>query len=267
MPSDREPAATVRLIRLIRWPVAILALAAVVLLGIRELRRTVLAGGQVTADTVRAVGESAADIAGRFASGTITTTFVAAIPRLVPDGGTLLELAAYEATETLRRTDDRRIFFDMVPLGATVSEIRVPVTYRYHLRLDDEWRLEVSNGVCLVLAPTIRPTLPPAIHTDRMEKRSESGWLRFNADEEMAALEKSLTPTLSERAADADHIELIRETCRRRVADFVESWLLIEQQWGPGRFTHVEVVFADEPPAARTDRPVIGGVEVSGSRR
>jgi hypothetical protein len=234
------------LVRAVRWPIVITVLALISFLAARELRDTVREGGQATAETVRAVGDSAAEIASRFRTGTITTTFVAAIPRLTPDGGTLLELAAFEATETISRTDDRRIFFDMVPLGSTVSEIRVPVTYRYHLRLDEEWRLEVSDGVCVVHAPPIRPSLPPAIHTDRMEKRSESGWLRFNEDEEMEALERSLTPTLAARAGNADHIELVRERCRARVADFVENWLLLEEQWGPGRFTHVEVFFADE---------------------
>jgi hypothetical protein len=94
-----------------------------------------------------------------------------------------------------------------------------------------------------------------------MEKRSESGWLRFNEDEEMEALERSLTPSLVARAGNADHLELVRERCRVRVADFVRSWLLLEDQWGPGRFTHVEVVFADEvadepsslPPAVDPD--------------
>lgn len=224
--------------------VAVVAMAT--LLIVRELRETAKEGGRAAADTVRAMSDGAAEIASRFATGTITTTFISAIPRLVPDGGARLELAAFEATETLSRTDDRRIIFDMVPLGSTVSEIRVPVTYRYHLRLDEEWRLMVADGNCLVHAPPIRPTLPPAIHTDRMEKRSESGWLRFNEDEEMESLERSLTPSLVERARDADHLELVRERCRRRVAEFVQSWLLLEQQWGPERFTHVEVVFGDE---------------------
>ena len=48
---------------------------------------------------------SAAEIASRFQSGTITTTFVSAIPRLAPDSGLRLELAAFEATEILTRTD------------------------------------------------------------------------------------------------------------------------------------------------------------------
>lgn len=236
-------------LRLLRWPLVVLALAALVVLGVRELRRTAAEGGRAAADTVRAAGERAADIAARFKTGTITTTFVSAIPRLVPDGGTKLELAAFEAVETISRTDDRRVFFDLVPLGSTVSEIRVPVTYRYHLRLDEPWRLTVTDGACVVHAPAIRPSLPPAIHTDRMEKRSESGWLRFDEDEQMAALERSLTPTLSERASDPDHLELVRERCRLRVAEFVRSWLLLEDQWGPGRFTSVRVVFADEEAA------------------
>lgn len=244
MPEDKP--GFLPILRVVRWPLVVAAIAVVVLLVVRELRETAQTGGRAAADTVRAIGEGAAEIAGRFATGSITTTFVSAIPRLVPNGGTLLELAAFESTETLSRTDDRRIFFDLVPLGATISEIRVPVTYRYHLRLDEEWRLTVAGGTCVVHAPPIRPTLPPAIHTDRMEKRSESGWLRFNEDEEMESLEKSLTPRLVERARDADHLELVREPCRRRVSEFVRSWLLLEDQWGPERFTHVEVIFGDE---------------------
>ena len=37
--------------------------------------------------------DAIAGITERFATGTITTTFTAAIPRLVPDGGTKIELA------------------------------------------------------------------------------------------------------------------------------------------------------------------------------
>ena len=246
----------------LRWPVVVVVLALVMLFGVRQLRETAREGGRATVDTVRALGEGAADIASRFSTGTITTTFVSAIPRLVPDGGTLLELAVFEATEIMSRTDDRRIFFDLVPLGATISEIRVPVTYRYHLRLDEEWRLAVADGTCVVHAPPIHPSLPPAIHTDRMEKRSESGWLRFNEGEEMDTLERSLTPTLVDRAKDSDHLELVRERCRRRVGEFVQSWLLLEDQWGAERFTSVVVVFADEEgdvPSALSPSIVEGG--------
>jgi hypothetical protein len=82
-----------------------------------------------------------------------------------------------------------------------------------------------------------------------MEKRSASGWLRFDENEQMEALERSLTPTLSVWARNPDHLDLVREQCRRRVAEFVRSWLLLENQWGPKRFTSVTVVFADEKEA------------------
>ena len=252
--ADHEPDRS-SLLSALLWPTVIVALALIALLGVRELRWAARDGADAAGDAIRAVGEGAASIASRFTSGTINTTFVAAIPRLVPDGGTLLELAAFEATETVTRTDDRRVFFDMVPLGATISEIRVPVTYRYHLRLDEPWRLDVRKATCVVHAPKIRPTLPPAIHTDRMEKRSESGWLRFDEDQQMETLEKNLTPTLVDRAADPDHIDLVREHCRHRVAEFVRSWLLLEDQWGPDRFTSVVVLFADEVDAAPSTLP------------
>jgi len=251
------------LLRALRWPVVILALAGLAVLAVRAIRDTAREGGRAAVNAVHAAADGAAEVAARFATGTITTTFRAALPRLVPDGGAKLELAAFEAVETISRTDDRRVFFDLVPLGATASEIRVPVTYRYHLRLDEPWHLAVADGTCVVRAPPIRPTVPPAIHTDRMEKRSESGWLRFDADEQMAELERSLTPRLTEWAGDRDHIELVRELCRRRVADFVQSWLLLEDQWGPGRFTQVEVVFADEAGGVPT---VVVAPDIEGAR-
>ncbi len=233
-------------LRLVRWPLVAVIVVAGVWFAARGVWQAARDGARGSAEAVRAIGEGAAEVAGRFATGTITTTFVSAIPRLVPDGGTKLELTVLEASETLSETDNRRVFFDLVPIGSTVSEIRVPVTYRYHLRLDEPWRLEVAGGRCLVHAPAIRPSLPPAIHTDGMEKRSESGWLRFDEDERMAELERRLTPTLSDRARDPDRIDLVREHCRRQVEQLVRNWLLLENQWGPGRFTHIEVVFADE---------------------
>jgi hypothetical protein len=140
------------------------------------------------------------------------------------------------------------VLFDLVSLGSTVSEIRVPVTYRYHLRLQDPWHLEVleSRQECLVHAPRIRATLPPAIHTDAMEKLSRSGWLRFDASQQMEALERSITPTLRERAEHPDHVDLVRERCRRRVAELVRGFLLREDHWRLDRFRAIRVVFADE---------------------
>lgn len=239
----------------LRWPLVVLAVAALAALLAARACRVVERTGRAGADAVHALGEEARGLAERFRTGTITETFVAAIPRLAPDDGLKLELAALEATETFTRTAEQRAFWELVPLGTTVSEIRVPVTYRYHLRLDEPWRLEVYEHTCVVHAPPIRPTLPPAIHTDGLEKRTQSSWLRFDGDLQMQELERSLTPRLELRAGNADHLELVRDRCRRRVAEFVRHWLLAEDHWRDDRFRAITVVFADETEAVAVSEP------------
>jgi hypothetical protein len=234
------------IVRAFRWPAVVLTLGLVAYLVVHQVSRTAREGGRAAVGVVRELGMGAVNIAAAFRSGTITNTFISAIPNFAPDSGARLELAAFEAVEIMRTTDELRIAWDLIPLGTTVSEIRVPVTYRYHLRLDEPWRLEVEGQSCLVHAPQIRPTLPPAIHTDRLEKFSDSGWLRFNEDEQMEELHHGITPLLSVRAADPTHLELVREKCRREVAEFVRSWLLLEDHWRVDGFRSVTVVFADE---------------------
>jgi hypothetical protein len=244
--SGHQPRGWIDLVQALRWPVVILALGLIAYLIVHQIGRTAEEGGRAATEMVRELGEGAVDIAAAFKSGTITNTFISAIPSFAPDSGARLELASFEAVEILRSSDELRIAWDLIPLGTTITEIRVPVTYRYHLRLDEPWLLEVEDQSCLVHAPRIRPTLPPAIDTGRMEKFSERGWLRFNEAEQMEELERSITSALSTRAGDPRHIEMVRERCRLEVAEFVRSWLLHEDHWREDRFRAVTVVFADE---------------------
>ncbi|MEN8164632.1 MAG: hypothetical protein ABFS37_10930 [Acidobacteriota bacterium] len=242
MKTDSDPKPWLHALYLIRWP----AVAIVILIiGWLSIQSALQVGKETTLEVVDRAAEAINQLGVGFTSTTITETFTASIPQLGTEG-MLLEVAQLEATETFERRDEKRAFYDLVPLGVTVSEIRVPVTYRYHLRLEDPWTLDVREGICLVHAPTIRPTKPPAIHTDGMEKRIEDSWLRFDEAEVMDELEQSLSLRLSARAGSPQRIDLVRETCRVRVADFVRSWLLAEEQWGQGRIIAVDVVFADE---------------------
>ena len=246
MNTPGRPFGRLEILRALRWPAVVLGLGLIAYLAVHEMARTVREGGRAAAEAVSELGRGAVDIAAAFRTGTITNTFISAIPSFAPDNGTSLEVAAFETVEILRITDELRIGWDLVSLGTTASEISVMVTYRYHVRLDEPWRLEVEDQSCVVHAPPIRPTLPPAIDTGRMEKRSEGGWLRFNEAEQMENLERGVTAALSERAVDSAHLELVRERCRRRVAEFVRSWLLQEDHWRSDRFRSVTVIFADE---------------------
>jgi hypothetical protein len=253
--SDDQPQSWLDIIRALRWPVVILALGMLAYLVFYQIGRTAREGGRAATEIVRELGEGAVDIAAAFKSGTITNTFISAIPSFSPDSGARLELASFEAVEIFRSTDELRIGWDLIPLGTTVTEIRVPVTYRYHLRFDEPWLLEVEGQSCIVYAPEIRPTLPPAIDTGRMEKFSERGWLRFNEEEQMEKLEQGITAVLSERAGDPRHLEMVRERCRLELAEFVRSWLLLEDHWRDDRFRSVTVVFADEETTDAGVRP------------
>ncbi len=230
----------------LRWPMVLIALA---LIALAFYVVTLRQAGQAV-DSVGSMVGGAADraetIAKSFLTGNVTETFLASIPEVNTSGSGLLELASADVTETFTRSDERRVLWDIVSLGTTASEIKVPVTYRYHLELADPWRLEVTGQTCVVYAPQIRPTQPPAIHTDRMEKRSEESWLRFDAEEQLDDLQRSITPRLISRARDPRHLDLVREQSRRTVAEFVRAWLLREDQWRDDRVFAIKVVFPDE---------------------
>jgi hypothetical protein len=178
---------------------------------------------------------------------TITDSFRERIRKVTGTQGDVLEVATLEADETFTRMDAKSLAWNLVYLGTTISEIRASAVYRYHLKISDEWTLNTQGDTCFVIAPAIRPTQPPAIRTETMEKKSQAGWARFNAAENLSALEKSITPTLERRAGNPTHITSIREPARQAVAKFVKTWLLSDQQ-NLG-MKKIIVVFTDEPAA------------------
>ncbi len=177
----------------------------------------------------------------------ITETFHQEVTKITSTNGDVLEIATMETVETVTKSDTKSLLNETIYLGTTESEIRVPVVYRFNIKLSDPWQLSVQDGHCVVIAPPVRPSLPPAIRTEGMEKRTEAGWLRFNASESLAQLEKNLTPTLEKRAGGHIQIPGVRENCRKSVAQFVRAWLLREQGLDAGLIKDIVVIFPDEP--------------------
>ena len=197
-------------------------------------------------DTIKSGALWLRDLTGHLTHQQITETFRQSVTEIISTNGDTLEVAMMQTDETLTKVDMKTAFNDLLNLGTTVSEIRAPVVYRYHVRLSDPWQVSVDHGVCTVRAPALRPSLPPAIRTEGMEKKSEAGWLRFNAAENLAALEKGLTPTLEKRAGDAAHLHLIRESARKSVAEFVKNWLLKSSAQRAEPIRTISVIFPDE---------------------
>jgi hypothetical protein len=179
-------------------------------------------------------------------TGAITQEFKEYLPTVGYTDG-ILETATSSVPETFTHSDSAWLF-TTVPLGTTVSEIRVPAVYRYHVQLSDPWKLMTRGPVCIVLAPQFDASLPPAIVTGQMEKSTSNGWLRFNGNDNLASLEKGITGELNKRANDKTHRDYVREASRQSVAQFVKTWLMKEDAWREDRFHQIVVLFPDEAP-------------------
>ncbi|MAS96855.1 MAG: hypothetical protein CMO55_27000 [Verrucomicrobiales bacterium] len=169
--------------------------------------------------------------------------------------GNILEVATAEASERFSRKTNLNMFGKTLPLGTTVSEITVPATYRFHINLKDEWFVTSDGSRLMVLAPKIRPSLPVAFDTGKMQKKTKSGWARWDGAENLDELEKSLTAKLSERAQSEETIAEVREESRVAVAKFVRDWLIGSEEWGKGRFEEITVLFPGESGQSLSSSP------------
>lgn len=185
-----------------------------------------------------------------FSEQLITHTFISALPSLTRELN--LEIARSWQMETVERSETKRLLG--LNLGTNTAQIRMPVTYRYHLRLHDPWTLKTKGQAVIVQAPEIRPSQPPAIHTDQMSIESKRGWCRMPPVELVDQLHHDLTPTISQYAQDPRRLAFVRETARQSVAEFVRLWLARENRWSQGKFNSIHVRFRDENtlPAAPT---------------
>jgi hypothetical protein len=183
-------------------------------------------------------------VAGAAGRTDITDSFRQSLIEVKGTNGDVLETGTIEVKETFTRQNALTVAWNLVYLGTTTSEIEVPAVYRYHILLSDPWQVSIQGDRCTVVAPKLRPTLPPAIRTNLMQKRTAAGWGRFNAEENLSDLEKSITPSLETRAGNPGNIDLVREPSRKAIAAFVKTWLLKNQ---PGQATpDIQVYFPDE---------------------
>jgi hypothetical protein len=170
-------------------------------------------------------------------------------------GGTL-EVARIKAYETLRRTSPgAEVFWGLVDTGDTVSEIDAAVLFRYHIALAKEWPIRCDRAVCVVRAAAIQPTLPPAVYSDEVRKRTASGWARFDKNENLALLERGMTAELGKRASTPRNLAAATDAGRRTVREFVTTWLL-KSHLQPGQAApRIVVLFPGETaePGPRQD--------------
>jgi hypothetical protein len=159
--------------------------------------------------------------------------------------GGLLAVSTIKAPEFFQATAEHQVLG--VPVGQTTSQIRVPAVYQYHVELAPDWKVTLRDKTFIVVAPRVKPTLPVAIDTARLERYASGIWSPFTGASELDRLQQSISASLAAKAVLPSYIQFQREAARVTVSEFVAKWLLTQERWQPASAYKVQVFFADEP--------------------
>jgi hypothetical protein len=187
------------------------------------------------------------------------------IPITFRTEGGLLEVAGMIKMEDFYREDNLKWWF--VDWGTTISQIRVEATYRYHVKLSGEWSVRIKEPVCIVETPQLEPTLPVAIDTAKTVHKTERGWARFNKDENLELLGKSISEKLRQKAKRPEYLNLVREPARKTIEEFIATWLLKENIWGSSEWHVIKIVFPDEKIGAYKEGVIEAEKEIEGIKK
>jgi hypothetical protein len=215
--------------------VAIVAATLVFLLrSAADVPGTVLKEGRAALQDLR-------EVAAAFSTGTVTTTFRSYATEVT--GTNRLQFAEVRQMEIFERRDEAAVLWGTLALPDVVVEARAPVEYTYFLDLDEEWTFRLEGKDVHVVAPRVEFNRPSVdVSALRYEVREES----VLRDEQIALdkLRSELSGLTMRRARQ--QLPLVRETGRRSVEAFVETWLV--QRFADGGDYRARVRFADEPP-------------------
>jgi hypothetical protein len=256
---------------------------------------------QASLRNVATAGQLLQDALGGLFVGELTTRFVSMAPEL--SGGSALELATLRVPERLEREQVQRILglqaraavaievpvtyryhvpwdhgwritLTVVPAGASPSQpmgtAEDASESSPHPAQVDAARtpaLDIGGAglfqLCLVEAPALEPSLPPAIDTRELRIARTKDWAlqRFPASMVDTVLAQ-LTPLTTQRAASAQYKALVRETARHRLAQFVRLWVLRQDEVQSQRPVQVIVRFADDEATIADPDPLRLPVEI-----
>jgi hypothetical protein len=223
------------------WPIAAVAVVAILtvagLLVFRSLRD---APGEAL-DRAGALADRAAQVVAAFRSGTLVTRFASEATRL--HGATRLQFAELAQAEVFERTDSTAVLWGQLQLPDVIVEARAPVTYTYFVDLEKPWEFRRLNGAVLdVTAPAVEFNAP-AVDPSAIQYVVRKGSLLRDEAAVMDRLRAGLTELSRSRARE--HVALVRDTGRVKIAEFVDRWL--RERFADGGGYHARVRFADEP--------------------
>ena len=119
--------------------------------------------------------------------------------------GGLLEVSTINSPERFTATSDDSILG--VPIGKVLTRIEVPVVYRYHVKLAEDWRVLLKDKTFIVISPPVAPSLPVAFDAAQLKGEANGRWVTFTGSDHIRQLERSITQTLAEKAASPSYVK------------------------------------------------------------
>ncbi len=192
-----------------------------------------------------------ASLEGRIWKQSVEESFRTRTLSILSTKGNVLEVATARSVEKLCRQSEVRVpgLDRRVPGSLAETEIKVPATYRYHVKLDGDWQVRAvdTTGTIEVVAPSIEPTLPVAFDSSGwMTESRGTAFTALRQRSDVSELNASISRTLACRAESDRMKQAVREASRESVAKFVRNWLLDEGKWGEDGIVAIRVVFPDE---------------------
>lgn len=207
-------------------------IATTILITVREV-------ASLPARTLEAGGDALAEIARAFRQGSVEIRFSNYASEI--SGSQFLQFATLNQREVFERLDSATVLWGTVPLPDIVVEVTAPVEYTYYIDLNGQWSFALRDGIVEVEAPAIEHN-EPAIDASEIRFRVREDSLIRDTDEAMEKLRAALSDLARERARD--NVELVREVGRKRVEEFVRTWL--GNEFADSERLRIDVLFADE---------------------
>lgn len=172
----------------------------------------------------------------------IDSEMVVGVPEFIPTNGGRLEISTVVVTQNFRSKNEKDFYG--IDLGTTISDYRIKVVNRYYIELEKRWPITVSQDQKMVTVRTtaVLPTLPVSFDTRTIEKNTVNGWARFNKEENLSRLEKSITPKLEK--ISYTYVQKAADTGRPVVEKFVKTWIL--QNTSLSKDVEVKVIFPSD---------------------
>ena len=156
------------------------------------------------------------------------------VPEFIATNGGVLTIAWVKGYESFEKRNPSEAELRLpaggavkipLPFGVTVSEIRTAAKYQYQIRMEKRWPMECTELRCVVRTGPVELAEPVALYQEETERKSQSGWARFDKAEKLEELNRSLGPALVSRGNEPRNRDLGMRDGRAEVERFVREWM------------------------------------------